>query len=100
MLRKRIASRPFADGRYVGRCGGRGTTAPGQRWMLKDAVLAVEVIHPKPLVELASSEKTANAVTSFPGYRSPRCAKGSREFLGMVKYVETMLGADWRTAVQ
>ena len=73
---------------------------PASGWMLQDAVLAVEVAHPKPLVDLVLSDKAANAVTSVPGYSKAAAEPKFREFLGMVKYVETILGTDWKAAVR
>jgi hypothetical protein len=82
------------------------TTAAGEavpppaQWIPKDALAVLEVSRPKPLLDLALSQKTAAAVSSLPGYQKRTAEPGFKQFLGAVRYLEGSLNTDWRQAVQ
>jgi len=73
---------------------------PAAQWIGKDAVIVVELSHPKPLLDLAMGQKVATAVTAVPGYQKVVSGPEFEQFLGLVKYIELRLGNDWKTAVR
>ncbi len=73
---------------------------PPAKWISQDALLVVEVSQPKALLDVVLDPKTAEAVTSLPAYQRAASQPGFNEFLGVVRYLETTLGTDWRTGLR
>ncbi len=68
---------------------------PASQWVPQDAIVALELVQPKALLDLAFDPKLAEAVTSTPAYQKQASQPGFREYLAIVSYVETMIGIDW-----
>jgi hypothetical protein len=100
MLRKLIAIVVLLLGACWQTAAADEPLPPASRWIAKDAVLALEVVRPKPLLDLVLSDKTAKAVTSFPAYSKAAAEPKFQQFLGMVKYIEAVLATDWKTATR
>lgn len=72
--------------------------APTQ-WIPADAVVAVELFQPKALLAPFGDGKSAAAFAALPGMGTRKARPGYEKFMGVVKYLETQLGADWPTAL-
>jgi hypothetical protein len=73
---------------------------PAAQWIPQDAILAVEVSQPKALLDLVLDPKSGEAITALPAYQKQASQPGFKQFLGVVSYLETMVGSDWRTALR
>ncbi len=73
--------------------------APAASWIPEDAIFALEVLRPAPLLELLCGERTCARVTSLPAYRRNEGTKEFQDFLGLIKLLEAKLGTDWRGAL-
>jgi hypothetical protein len=72
---------------------------PANQWIAKDALVVLEVTRPKPLLDLALSDKMTAAITSAPAYQKVAAQPGFQQFRGGVKYMEAALRTDWRTGL-
>ncbi len=63
-----------------------------------DAVLALDISQPKPVLDLALDDKTVKTVTDLPIYNLMAMSAGFKQFKGGVAYLESTLDTDWRTA--
>jgi len=72
--------------------------APTQ-WIPADAMVAVELFQPKALLSPFGDGKSAAAFAALPGVGKRKARPGYEKFMGVVKYLETQLGADWPTAL-
>jgi len=73
---------------------------PASQWISPDAIVVVEVSRPKALLDVALDPKTVEAVTSLPAYQTLAAQPGFKQFSGVVKYLETMVGSDWQTTLR
>jgi hypothetical protein len=81
-----------------GAMAAEATGAPTQ-WIPADAVLAVELFQPKALLAPFGDGKAAAAFAAMPGAGKRKAQPGFEKFMGVVKYLESQLGADWPTAL-
>ncbi|MCX6911446.1 MAG: hypothetical protein NTY01_25845 [Verrucomicrobia bacterium] len=84
----------------AGRCAmaAQEANAPTQ-WIPADAVLAVELFHPKALLAPFGDGKAAAAFAALPGAGRRKAQPGFEKFMGVVKYLESELGTDWPTGL-
>jgi hypothetical protein len=75
------------------------TLPPAAQWVPQDAVISVELSDPKALLDLFAGERAIKFVTSLPVYQKQASNPKFTEFLGVVRYLETTLGTDWRTGL-
>lgn len=75
------------------------TLPPAIQWVPQDAVISVELSDPKSLLDLFAGEKAIKFITSLPVYQKQASSPKFKEFLGVVSYLETTLGTDWRTGL-
>jgi hypothetical protein len=73
--------------------------APLSQWVPQDAVMAVELSRPKPLLDLATDPGTLKTVTSLPVYKKLAAERKYREFLSGVAFLEARLDTPWPTAL-
>ena len=76
-----------------------GDANASTQWIPADAVLAVELFQPKALLAPFGDGKSAAAFAALPGVGKRKARPGYEKFMGVVKYLETQLGADWPTAL-
>ena len=69
------------------------------QWIPQDAVISMELTRPRALLDLFAGEKAVEFITSLPAYQKQTSNPKFREFLGIVAYLESTLGTDWRTAL-
>ena len=69
-------------------------------WIPQNAVISLELSNSKALLDLFAGEKAIEFITSLPMYQKQMSNPKFREFLGIVRYLEGMLGTDWRTALK
>jgi hypothetical protein len=74
------------------------TPPPPAQWIPPDAVLCLRVTQPKALLELLAGQEMTQTVTSLPLYQGLLSQPKFKEFLGVVRFLETTLDTDWRTA--
>lgn len=73
---------------------------PSRRdWIPRDAVVAVDVVRPKALLELLAGDKAISFITALPAYKQQASRPQFQQFVNLVRFMETALGADWRTAL-
>jgi hypothetical protein len=75
------------------------TLPPAAQWIPQDAVIAVELSDTKALLNLLAGEKAVKFITSLPVYQKQASNPKFTEFIGVVRYLETTLGTDWRTGL-
>jgi len=73
---------------------------PAAQWVPAEAVIAVELSQPKPILDLALNPRLAAAVTAMPVYEKAAAQPGFKQALGFVRYLESELGTDWKTALR
>ena len=73
---------------------------PATQWIPQDAVIALELSSPGPLLDLLAGEQMSRAVTALPLYRQQTANPQLREFFNIVKFLETALDTDWRTGLR
>ena len=72
---------------------------PAIQWIPQDAVISIELSRPRALLDLFAGEKAIKFITSLPVYQKQASSPKFKEFLGVVSYLETTLGTDWRTGL-
>lgn len=70
------------------------------RWVPGDAVLVLEVNRPDALFDLLLDPRVSAAVTSLPAYQKQASGPEFQQFLGVIRYLETTLGTDWRSGLR
>ena len=78
---------------------GAQSMPPANRWIPQNAVISLEISQPKALLDLLAGDKAIEFITSLPLYQEQTSNPKFREFLGVVRYLESTLGTDWRTAL-
>ncbi len=73
---------------------------PVAQWFPQDAILTLEISKTTDLLDLVLSPILIKAVTSTPAYQNAASQTGFKEFQGVIQYLETILGIDWKSAVQ
>jgi hypothetical protein len=79
---------------------GNKPLAPAVQWISPNAVVALELTQPKALLDLLLDPKLAETITSLPVYQKQASQPGFKQFLGVIAYLESTLGTDWRTGVR
>jgi hypothetical protein len=72
---------------------------PAAQWIPPDAVLCLRVTQPKALLELLTGQEMTQTVTSLPLYQNLLSQPKFKEFVGVVRFLETTLGTDWRAGL-
>jgi len=73
---------------------------PAAQWIPENAVVALELSRPEPLLELLTGQQMSKAVTALPLYQQQSSNPQFSEFLNIVKFLETALDTDWRTGLR
>jgi len=73
---------------------------PATQWIPQDAVIALELSSPEPLLELLAGPQMSKAVTALPLYQQQTSNPQFAEFLNVIKFLETALDTDWRTGLR
>jgi hypothetical protein len=73
---------------------------PATQWIPQDAVIALELSSPEPLLELLAGPPMSEAVTALPLYQQQTSNPQFAEFLAVIKFLETALDTDWRTGLR
>ena len=55
---------------------------------------------PESLLDLLTSEQMVSAITSSPAYQKQMQTDQFREFIGIVRYLESKLNTDWQTGLR
>jgi len=101
MLRKRL---PALTLLLLVLLGGRAWTAerlpPVSQWLPQDAVLVLEISHPKAILDLAMNKKLMAAVSALPNYEKLVSQQGVQGFFNGVKALAGQVGVDWQTGVR
>ena len=69
---------------------------PARQWVPENAVLVVEVSHPRAVLDLALGPKVTDLVTSQPAYEAWAESVGFRNFVQVVRVLQVQLGTDWK----
>lgn len=73
---------------------------PARRdWIPRDALIVADVARPRALLDLLAGDKAIAFITALPAYKQQASRPQFREFLNLVRFMETALDADWRTAM-
>jgi hypothetical protein len=77
------------------------TTAqtPPIQWIPQDAVICLQVTRPKAVLDLLAGKEMTEAITSGSLYQGLLSQPKFKEFLNVVKFLETTLETDWRTGL-
>ena len=75
------------------------TPPPAAQWVPQDAVICLQVSRPKALLDLLTGKEMTQTVTSSPFYRALSSQPKFNEFCTVIKFLETSLETDWRTAL-
>jgi hypothetical protein len=75
------------------------TPPPAAQWVPQDAVICLHVSQPKALLDLLTGKEMTQAITSSPFYRGLSSQPKFNEFVTVIKFLETSLETDWRTAL-
>jgi hypothetical protein len=101
MLRKRfLALTLLLLVLFVGRAWPAEPLAPVSQWLPQDAVLVLEISHPKAILDLALNEKLMAAVSALPNYEKLVSQQGVQQFFNGVKLLAGQMGVDWQTGVR
>ncbi len=73
---------------------------PPSAWIPSEAIVAVEFAQPKQVLDLMLDPKVEKAVTALPAYEKAVSQPGFQQFVTGVRFVESQLGTDWRSAVR
>lgn len=65
----------------------------------QDAILVLDVVQPKPVLDLATHPKMLEAVTALPAYKKAAEGPKWREFRGGVAFLEARFGLKWPEAL-
>ena len=77
-----------------------GQTLPQAiQWIPQDAIIVLEISKPKALLELFTNDQTLATIKELPFYKQQLTQPKFQEFQNIIKYIETTLGTDWRTAL-
>ena len=69
-------------------------------WLPAETVIVLEVKHPEPLLKLIGDDRLAAAITSSQAYQLQAQTANFRQFLAIVRYLETSFNTDWATGLQ
>ncbi len=73
---------------------------PATQWIPQDAILVLEISQPKALLDSVLDPKTTKAVTALPEYQRLASQQSFGEFMGVLGYLEAMVGAQWKTVLR
>jgi hypothetical protein len=71
-------------------------TPPPVQCIPQDAVVCLQVARPKVVLDLLAGKEMTEAITSGPLYQGLLLQPKFKEFLSVVKFLETTLETDWR----
>lgn len=74
-------------------------TPPPAQWIPQDAVVCLQVVKPKVILDLLAGKEMIGAISSSPLYQGLLSQPKFKEFLNVVKFLETTLDTDWRTGL-
>ena len=74
-------------------------TPPPVQCIPQDAVVCLQVTRPKIVLEWLAGKEMTEAITSGPLYQGLLSRPKFKEFLNVVKFLETTLETDWRTGL-
>ena len=80
--------------------GGDAQLPPAPRWIPPEAVLVLEVEEPAALLDLILAPEVLESVPSLKAYEAFTARPGFKRFLGLVRFLETRLDMDWKTAMR
>jgi hypothetical protein len=69
-------------------------------WIPEETILNFELTNPDDLFSFTLGKPIEKAVTSAPEFQALTGDAGFKEFQGVVKYLETILATDWKTALK
>jgi len=75
------------------------TLPPAIQWIPQDAVISLELSNPKALLDFLAGKEATAAITALPLYQKQMSNPKFQEFLNVIKFMETALDTDWRTAL-
>ncbi|MCP4259250.1 MAG: hypothetical protein GY774_17335 [Planctomycetes bacterium] len=75
------------------------TLPPANKWIPEDAVIVLEVIRPKALLDVFTNNKALATIKALPIYKQQTSNPEFQEFLNIVSFIETTLETDWRTGL-
>ena len=75
------------------------TPPPAAQWVPQDAVLCLQLSRPKALLDLFTGKEMTAAVKALPFYQQQSSSPKFNEFVNVIKFLETSLETDWRTAL-
>ena len=70
------------------------------QWIPQNAILVLEISEPKALLDSVLDPKTTKAVTSLPEYQRLASQQSFGEFMGVLGYLEAMVGSEWKTVLR
>ena len=73
---------------------------PASEWVPGDALAALEIARPTPLLDLLLSRELSDRIAATPTYQKQAAKADFRQFLAIVRFVENQLHTDWRSALR
>jgi hypothetical protein len=75
------------------------TPAPATEWIPQDAVICVELVQPKALLDWLTGEKLTSAITGQTIYQKQASNPKFMEMVNLISFLEISLDTNWRTAL-
>ena len=75
---------------------GDGPLVPARQWVPQNAVIVVEVSHPRAVLDLALGKKVTDLVSAQEAYKAWAGSAGFQNFVQVVRALEMQLGIDWK----
>lgn len=85
---------------FVCQNAGSDSLPKASQWIPQDAVITFEMSKPADLFHLLLGPRIEKAVTTAPEYQALANEQGFKELQGVIRYLETTLSTDWKTAVK
>lgn len=73
---------------------------PAAEWIPADAIAVLEIAMPGALLDPLLDPGLAASVATWPAYQKLATRPQFQQFLGIVRYVELVIGTDWRTGLR
>lgn len=74
-------------------------TESASQWVPQDAVLALEISRPAPVLDLATDPQVVQSITSLPTYQKAAKETKLRELLTGISFLEARLDVSWPVAL-
>ncbi len=100
MFRIKFLASLLVFGLLGGRLSAAEDLAPAAQWIPQEAAVTLEVVNPKPVLELALGPKTVQAVTSHPLWKLAAFTPQFQQLRQGIDYLESRLDCDWQSAVE